>query len=251
MDSTDVSTPLASSGAQPAAGGTQQPAAGGPAPVPPAPPTDHQRAPATPIQSSAVAGGGDNCVNCGAVLAADQRYCLQCGQRRGDPRLPFMDAVVLMDAVQQSQQAPPPPPPRKKRSGGISPNAALITGIGVLLLALGLGVLIGRSGNSGTTASAPQTPQVITVNGGGAGGEGASASSESSDSTTGSGKALKSKQEKAAKAKEAETQAGAESVLKPEGDVKLPPAKVQPGGKCESGTAGCDGGEFTGEFFGE
>jgi hypothetical protein len=26
---------------------------------------------------------------------------------------------------------------------------------------------------------------------------------------------------------------------------------VQPGGKCESGSSGCKGGEFTGEFFGE
>jgi hypothetical protein len=162
-----------------------------------------------------------------------------------------MDAVVLMDAVQRTQHAPPPPPPPAKRKrGGISPNAALITGIGVLLLALGLGVLIGRSGNNETT-SAPQTPQVITVNGGGGGGEEASASAAGSGPTTGSSKAPKSTKEKAAKAKEAETQAGAESVLKPEGDVKLPPAKVQPGGKCESGTAGCEGGEFTGEFFGE
>jgi len=249
MDSTDVSIPAASSGAPPEPGGPHPPAAGGPAPFPPSPPTG-QQAPTAPIQSAAT-GSGDNCANCGAQLAGDQRYCLQCGQRRGDPRLPFMDAVVLMDAVQRTQHPPPPPPPAKKKRGGISPNAALITGVGVLLLALGLGVLIGKSGNSGTTASTPQTPQVITVEGGGGGGEEASASAASGSSTTGSSKAPKSKQEKAAKAKEAESQAGAESVLKPEGDVKLPPAKVQPGGKCESGTAGCEGGEFTGEFFGE
>ncbi len=250
MDSTDVSIPAASPGSLPGAGGPQQPLTGGPAPVPPTPPTG-QQAPAAPIQSTAVAGSGDNCANCGAALAVDQRYCLQCGQRRGDPRLPFMDAVVLMDAVQRGQQPPPPPPPKKKRSGGISPNAALITGIGVLLLALGLGVLIGRSGNN-ETASAPQTPQVITVEGGGGGGgEEAAASTSSGSSTTGSGKASKSKGAKAAKAKEAETQAGAEEVLKPAAGVKLPPAKVQPGGKCPPGSAGCKGEEFTGEFFGE
>lgn len=208
---------------------------------------------AAPIQTSAVSGG-DQCANCGAPLAVDQRYCLQCGQRRGDPRLPFMDAVVLMDAVQRSQHPPPPLPPAKKSRGGISPNAALITGIGVLLLALGLGVLIGRSGNNSTTASAPATPQVITVNEGGRGsGSGAeeTGGGGAKGTSTGSTKAPKSKQEKAAKSKEAETQAGAEEVLKPEGDVKLPPAKVQPGGKCESGDAGCKNGEFTGEFFGE
>jgi hypothetical protein len=164
-----------------------------------------------------------------------------------------MDAVVLMDAVQRSQQGPPPPPPAKKKRGGISPNAALITGIGVLLLALGLGVLIGRSGNNSTTASAPAAPQVITVNEGGGGGGAAAEESNgaANGGSTGSTKAPKSKKEKAAKAKEAETQAGAEEILKPAGDVKLPPAKVQPGGKCESGAAGCKDGEFTGEFFGE
>lgn len=250
MDSTDVSIPTAPSGSLPGASGPQQPASGGSAPIPPTPPTV-QQAPAAPIQSSAVAGSSDNCANCGAPLAVDQRYCLQCGQRRGDPRLPFMDAVVLMDAVQRSQQPPPPPPSsKKKRSGGISPNAALITGIGVLLLALGLGVLIGRSGNN-ETASAPQTPQVITVEGGGGGGEEATASAGSGSSAAGGGKAPKSKGENAAKAKEAETQAGAEEVLKPAAGVKLPPAKVQPGGKCPPGSAGCKGEEFTGEFFGE
>lgn len=197
-----------------------------------------------------MSGGGDRCASCGAPLALDQRYCLQCGERRGEPRLPFMDAAVLMEAVRQPHQAPPPPP--KKKRSGISPNAALITGVGVLLLALGIGVLIGQSGNDGTVASAPQTPQIITVGGGGgeSGGEEAAAA-KSKTTVGGSGKGPKSKTEKAKAAKEAETQAGAEEVLKPSGDVKLPPAKVQPGGECEAGAAGCDGGEFTGDFFGE
>lgn len=225
MDSTDVSIPAAPADPSPAPG-----------------------APTPGIQSS-VPGGNDNCDNCGAPLAVDQRYCLQCGRRRGDPRLPFMDAVVLMDAVQRTQNAPPPPPPARKRRGGISPNAALITGIGVLLLALGLGVLIGRSGNN-ETARAPQTPQVITVEGSGGGGT-ETTPTATGGSSTGNKKAPKSKAEKTAKKQEAESQAGAEEVLKPASGVKLPPAKVQPGGKCESGTAGCKGGEFTGEFFGE
>ncbi len=97
-------------------------------------------------------------------MASDQRYCLECGQRRGDPRLPFMDAVVLMEAVKQSRQPPPPQPPKRKR-GGISPNAALIAGIGTLLLALGIGVLIGHSGTQ-EVAQTAAAPQVITVGGG-------------------------------------------------------------------------------------
>jgi hypothetical protein len=192
---------------------------------------------------------GDRCASCGAPLALDQRYCLQCGERRGEPRLPFMDAATLMEAVRQPRPAPPPPPPKKRR--GISPNAALVTGVGVLLLALGIGVLIGQSGNEGTVASAPQAPQIITVGGGGAESGGEEAAAKSKAAVGGSGKAPKSKAEKAKAAKEAETQAGAEEVLKPTGDVKLPPAKVQPGGDCEAGAAGCEGGEFTGDFFSE
>lgn len=211
--------------------------------------TDVSTPPAPTIQSPAKAGGGDHCGNCGSPLALDQRYCLQCGQRRGEPRLPFMDAVVLMDAVRQPRQAPPPPP--KKKRGGISPNAALITGVGVLLLALGIGVLIGQSGNSGTIASAPPAPQVITVGGnsGGSGEEEAAAKAKAIGG--GKGKAPKSKADKAAALKEAEAEPAAEEVLKPAGDVKLPPAKVKPGGDCEAGAAGCEGGEFTGDFFGE
>jgi hypothetical protein len=41
-------------------------------------------------------------------------------------------------------------------------------------------------------------------------------------------------------------------VLKPSAGVKLPPAAVQPGDKCEAAAAGCnENEEFNGEFFGE
>jgi len=198
-----------------------------------------------PIQP-ATAAGGERCPSCGAPFAADQRYCLECGLRRGDPRLPFMDAVVLMDAVQSRPQAPPPSPPQKRR--GISPNAALITGVGTLLLALGIGVLIGRSGEH-TVASAPQTPQVVTVQSGNAPVD--TGSDKGTTTTGGHGVNAKTAKQKQAALKQAEAHPAAEEVLKPAGDVKLPPATVEPGDKCESGAAGCDDGEFTGEFFGE
>ncbi len=198
--------------------------------------------PAPPVQAAAVPGG-DQCTSCATPMAADQRYCLECGQRRGDPRLPFMDAVVLMDAVKQPSQ-PPPPPPKKKRSG-ISPNAALIAGVGTLLLALGIGVLIGRSGTH-EVAQTAAAPQVIKVGGGG--GEAAS----KAKTTTGGGAAnAKTKKQKAAALKEAEAHPAAEEVLKPAAGVKLPSPTVKPGDTCEEGAAGCEGGKFTGNFFGE
>ncbi len=199
----------------------------------------------TQIHSSAVQSG-ERCPSCGAPLAADQRYCLECGQRRGDPRLPFMDAVVLMEAVKRPAQAPPPPP--KKKRSGISPNAALIAGVGTLLLALGVGVLIGRSGNHSTASTAPAAPIVIH-----GGGEESSTASTKDAAATGGGKATsaKTKKQKAAAEKEAEAHPAAEEVLKPAGNVQLAEPKVKVGGKCEEGTAGCENGKFEGNFFGE
>jgi hypothetical protein len=195
-----------------------------------------------------VSSSGDNCAACGAQLAADQRYCLSCGQRRGDPRLPFMDAVVFMDAVKRPAAASPPsPPPRQPRSR-VSPNASLVAGVATLVLAIGVGVLIGRSGEGGSSTAAAPAPQVIKVGGG----------EEAATASTARGKGTADKGGKAKKAKPPEkavdssgTSEAAAEVLKPAGDVKLPPPTVQPGGKCESGAAGCKGEEFTGEFFGE
>jgi hypothetical protein len=181
-------------------------------------------------------------------MLADQRYCLECGHRRGDPRLPFMDAVVLMDAVKRPLAAAPPPP-RSDRRPRVSANASLIAGVATLVLAIGVGVMIGRSGEQGSTPVASTAPQVIKVEGGG-GGETAAAGGSGGGSIGGSGKGKKSAKAKTA-TDSSGTSAAAAEVLKPAGDVKLPPPTVQPGGKCESGAAGCEGGEFTGDFFGE
>ena len=96
-------------------------------------------------------GGNESCPNCGAQMAADQRYCLNCGHRRGDPRLPFMDAVVFMESMNgpAGRAAPPPPPPpaEPRPSSRMNANAALIAGVATLVLAIGVGFLIGRSGH--------------------------------------------------------------------------------------------------------
>jgi hypothetical protein len=199
------------------------------------------------VTDLSIPSGGERCPSCGAPMSNDQRYCLECGQRRGDPRLPFMDAVVLMNAVKQPQQAPPPA--QKKTRTGISPNTALIAGVATLLLALGVGVLIGRSGNHAIADTAPAAPIVIH----GGGGEESSTASTKGETSAGGGAAskAKTKKQKAAAEKEAEAHPAAEEVLKPSSNVKLAEPKVKVGGKCEQGSAGCEGGEFTGNFFGE
>jgi hypothetical protein len=207
---------------------------------------------------SPMAGGGDNCPQCGKPLAKDQRYCLNCGARRGDPRLPFMDAVVFMDSVKQPQ-------PGAEGDGGkqaaatptkrplLSANASLIAGVATLVLAIGVGVLIGKDTGGGNSEAAA-SPQIIRVGGSGSGEEEATESA-----TADSGKSKKegkggSKTKKAAKAKTKTESNGASAALNDVYKSKTPLAKptIQPGEKCEKGTAGCsNSGEFDGSFFGE
>jgi hypothetical protein len=183
-------------------------------------------------------------------MAPDQRYCLSCGNRRGDPRLPFMDAVVFMDAVKRPAAAAPPPPPRESRPR-LSANASLIAGVATLVLAIGVGVLIGRSGDQ-TSTPANTTPQVITVEGGGTGTGTTEATPGSAQANAAGGdeKAGKGAAQSKAEAGSSGTSKAAEEVLKPEGDVKLPPPKAQVGESCDKQTAGCSkSGEFDGSFF--
>lgn len=212
-------------------------------------------------------GGNDSCPNCGARMAADQRYCLSCGHRRGDPRLPFMDAVVFMESMGSPGGAagtpPPPPPAQSKSSNRMNANAALIAGVATLVLAIGVGFLIGRSGHENSSGGGGEV-KVIEVNGGG-GGEGteSAATGESNSGTEnatknkgGSETATKEKNTgKATKKAEQNSQEGAHGTTEAVEKVlhsKVPQAKpeAQVGEKCEQGTAGCSSsGEFNGNFF--
>jgi hypothetical protein len=159
-----------------------------------------------------------------------------------------MNAVTFMDAMRPGPAAAAPPPKRPQRR--LSPNAALIATIGTLLLAMGVGVLIGHAGNQSTT-SAPAAPQVIEV-GGGSSSAGTGAGAETGKTTTGGESSGAKKQPKALE-KEAESQTGAEEFLKPSAGAKpLAKPNQKLGGSCEKGTAGCSkSGKFEGNFFGE
>jgi hypothetical protein len=214
--------------------------------------------PAPELQNP-LAGGGDNCPNCGASLASDQRYCLACGQRRGDPRLPFMDAVVFMESSKHTPQpksaAAPTTPPSDRRPF-VSANASLVAGVATLVLAIGVGVLIGRSGDNGSSNAANTTPQIIRV-GGGEGGEVASTgkAKENKGSTNiGGGGGSKSATKKKAKAKTEQGKSGAskatEEVYEPAPGVKIAPPEQKIGGECDPSVAGCGkDGKFEGNFF--
>ncbi len=120
------------------------------------------------------------CSQCLAPLAADQRYCLECGTPRAHVRGPIGGGGVSgqprppSPSPSPSPKTPPPgipggPPPSPPggafgQAGGSNRNntLALLAGVGVLLLAMGIGVLIGRAG-AGSSKAAP--PQVISVGG--------------------------------------------------------------------------------------
>jgi hypothetical protein len=107
-------------------------------------------------QPSPILPRHDRCPACDSTLAPDQRYCVECGERRGAPRLPFTDG-----ATQHAQQAPNSQSrPGRPRS---PVNSTLIAGIGTLLLAMGVGVLIGRSGSGAALKSASPAVQVVTI----------------------------------------------------------------------------------------
>jgi hypothetical protein len=96
-------------------------------------------------------------------MADDQRYCLQCGERRTAMSSVLAGGPPVASTARQSPPATPPgsvPPSAAGAGAGASRNGTLtvIAGVGVLLLAMGVGVLIGRSGSSKSSS-----PPVISV----------------------------------------------------------------------------------------
>ena len=205
-----------------------------------------QDAPTTELVAGSV---GDRCPNCDSSLASDQRYCVNCGERRGRPRFSLTELAAA---------APPPPPPPESRwraSGGGHPGLTLVAGVATLLIALGVGVLIGQDANKSTPA---RSPAPIIVNGG----TGSSASPTGTASTSASGgtnrAAASSSAARAArkgavpkvtlnkKTIQAASNAAAR-VMGSNGNL-TPNVTQKQGGACTGG-AGCQGGHFTGNFF--
>jgi len=214
-----------------------------------------------PTRQLVSAMGGDRCVTCEAPLASDQRYCLNCGERRG------RSGYTAASAAMQSAATPPaaaaaassgqePPSARRRVASGTT----LVAGIATLLLAMGVGVEIGRissNGNTGSQARASAPPvQVVTVAGGGGGAS--TTPTAAASSSTGKKRSAKSTRVPASSTKaapvskkvQAKATQAASQVLGSSAQ-HLAPATVQQGGKCTNGQAGCQGGKFTGQFFGQ
>lgn len=108
---------------------------------------------------------GEPCPECGSPLARDQRYCLVCGARR---------AGLPARLAGEPERRPPAPRVSERETVTAAPapvadspwrlDAGLIAGVGCLLLALLVGVLIGKSGNASDSRRA-STPQVVQLGG--------------------------------------------------------------------------------------
>ncbi len=131
-----------------------------------------------------VSKGPTRCTACGSMMATDQRYCLECGKRKGDPRTEFASylngAGELPEATAPAANGSGPtepvatePAPDTRPEREVTPlmAAAGLAGLAVILL---LGVLIGRLGDSGSsapvvaatgvpTAAAPTTSTATSV----------------------------------------------------------------------------------------
>lgn len=125
------------------------------------------------------------CAGCGAPLSADQRYCLSCGIPRAGTRLTFLDVlhsevaatgVVERDSQPAALLRMPALSSVSTRSGWwegeggastrLRENTGLFALLGVLLLALLIGLLLGHWVNGGAKNVAVIPPkQVIEVKG--------------------------------------------------------------------------------------
>jgi hypothetical protein len=146
----------------------------------------------------------------------------------------------------------------------MSSGTTLVAGVGVLLLAIGLGVLIGRLGHNNTPAQKQAPAEVVTVQGGAGGGTASTAATTGSTTpahtathaaTHAAPKGLTGKLKQAAeqtapptKAVQQKANQAAHKVLGNNNNLAPPTQKV--GGSCQSGQAGCQGNKFTGNFFG-
>lgn len=134
------------------------------------------------VHAPTLGQAGEACRTCGNPLAEDQRYCLNCGTRRAEARVPFLETVRgpagRERTVEETVDAPVLPP-REERP--ITPLGAGI-GLGLLVLALGVGVLIGTSGDDQPVQQTAAAPPVVA-----AAPEDAQAATENASTSTGGG----------------------------------------------------------------
>jgi hypothetical protein len=121
--------------------------------------------PAIDLHAPVLGPPGQPCAACGAPLAADQRYCLSCGERRGPARLD-----PLAHARGHGGDAAPPSALPAAVAGGRRATAwplpsRRVAGVATLLM-LGFGVAAGAAAGphaDATLASATRRPTIVVA----------------------------------------------------------------------------------------
>ena len=187
----------------------------------------------------------DRCGACGAPLAHDQRYCIECGERRGAWKASDRPARVAGAVASRSVGSRSTPPARV--SSGTTLVAELV---GVLLLAIGLGVLLGRLGHNNPAPQKAAAPEIVTVQGGGGGASTAATPrrqphhARADPAATRAPKGLTGKLKAAAQYTAPPSKAVQQKATQAAGKVlgdssHLAPPTIKVGGSCSSRQAGC------------
>lgn len=108
-------------------------------------------------QSSLGQGATLQCSQCAAALAADQRYCLNCGTRQAPPRVAAAAPPAAAQPVVEQVTVTPEP-----RQSDFSPLAAVL-GVALLGGMLLIGVLIGRGESDDTQRPVVQVEEASTT----------------------------------------------------------------------------------------
>jgi hypothetical protein len=171
---------------------------------------------------------GATCTNCGAPLAADQRYCLSCGQAASPVRLAFLDVLERDGVSQQTLELTAtdyvPAGDARGANAWLRRNTGLLALLGVLVLCLIAGLLVGHWVSQGNKAPAKQVVEVKGLSGLAAA---PAAATAAPGATTGSAAAAKESAKEAAEAKASEAKETKAEKAPPPKPVKVAPTKIK------------------------
>jgi hypothetical protein len=120
----------------------------------------------------------ERCLNCGAGLALDQRYCLNCGERRAEARVPFMEILGSERTTRTREERDLVAAPPAAVGTQLPTPVAIGIGVGVVILLLGFGTVLGS-----LLSGSAQQP--VVVGQAGTGGPSAAAANELAANKTG------------------------------------------------------------------
>ncbi len=119
--------------------------------------------PAIDLHAPVLGPPGQPCAACGDPLAADQRYCLSCGERRGPPRLDPLAHARGRSADAAPTSAAPTAVARRATAWPLPSRR--VAGIATLLM-LGFGIAAGAAAGphaDATLASATRRPMIVVA----------------------------------------------------------------------------------------